>query len=82
MAFSFSIGTGITLSPESASFLEVSDFVLYKRDNGAWQELKSYTTSGSYSYLDTYLDSGVSVLYKLTALAPDGSKIAETTLGL
>jgi hypothetical protein len=61
---------------------EVSKFILYKRENGEWKELKSYTSSGIYTYLDKFLDTGASVLYRLTAFASDGSIVIETTLGL
>ncbi len=60
----------------------VSAYVLYKNVSGVWSETKSYSGAGVYEYTDKYFKKGESVDYKLSAIAPDGSIIVETTLTL
>ena len=70
------------LITEHDSPMIVSSYVLYKNVSGVWSEIKSYSGPGSYEYTDKYFKKGESVDYKLAAIAPDGSVIAETTLNL
>lgn len=58
--------------------IPVSSYVLYKKVNGSWSELKSYGGAGTYEYTDKFLKKDDIVSYKLTAYGPDGSVVIES----
>ena len=70
------------LITEHESPMVVSAYVLYKNVKGVWSEIKSYSGPGTYEYTDKFFGKDENVDYKLSAIAPDGSIIAETTLSL
>lgn len=61
---------------------EVSEYVLYKKENGSWNKVSDYFSAGSYNYIDKFLKRDVPVQYKLSAFAPDGSILIETIIEL
>jgi len=65
---------------EHESPMVVEEFLLYKNVSGVWIKMKSYETAGSYHYSEKYFKTGESVSYKLSAVAPDGSVIVETSV--
>jgi len=68
------------LMVEHENPMVVDEFVLYKNVSGVWIKVKSYEAAGSYSYREKYFKTGESVSYKLSAIAPDGSVIVETSV--
>jgi hypothetical protein len=70
----------ITLTEHANDPLPVARYVLYRIQNGSVTQLAEYATAGSHTYLDTYLESGVSYSYRVRALDAAGSVVAQSEI--
>lgn len=70
----------ITIIEHETSPMDVKAYVVFKYKEGIWKEITRFTESGTFTFKDKFLTSGVEEKYILKALAPDGTVIAETDI--
>ncbi|KAF5434668.1 Beta-propeller repeat-containing protein, partial [Candidatus Methanophagaceae archaeon] len=70
----------ISITEHETDPVEVLKYVLYKSISGIWAEKASYNASGSYTFIDKYINKNEKSSYKLTALSPEGEVITETEI--
>lgn len=70
----------ISITEHPSDPMPVARYVLYRIDGGSMTQLAEFTTAGSHSYNDMFIDEGVTCSYQVKALDAAGTVVAQSEI--